>query len=252
MKHHGRWPGLGADMTRYFVNAVMRPLIRLWLQFSVNSWWRLPLPPDSPVLHCRGIDPARVLFTGGGIAAGYGVLSHELGFVGQLARRLAVLSGRAIDIQVSAGMTARVCTQQLASTSLSRFDAIVLVIGSVEALELRSTRSGRKDIAGLLDTAREYAPPKTEIFILSIPIVGEATGFPAVLTSLVAHQSRQCSAITADLAAAVPHTSVIAIDQVEALSFPGTASGERWASIAQTSSTCRWRLSPSLTKTGSG
>jgi hypothetical protein len=188
----------------------------------------------------------------GGIAAGYGVLSHELGFVGQLARRLAVLSGRAIDIQVSAGMTARVCTQQLASTSLSRFDAIVLVIGSVEALELRSTRSGRKDIAGLLDTAREYAPPKTEIFILSIPIVGEATGFPAVLTSLVAHQSRQCSAITADLAAAVPHTSVIAIDQVEALSFPGTASGERWASIAQTSSTCRWRLSPSLTKTGSG
>lgn len=49
--------------------------------------------------------------------------------------------------------------------------------------------------------------------------------------SLIVHQSRQFSAITAELAAALPHTSVVALDQVEALSFPGTASGERWASV---------------------
>lgn len=72
-------------------------------------------------------------------------------------------------------MTARACAHQLASISFGRFDTMVPVVGSVEALELRSTKSWRKDIAALLHWAREYAPAETKIFVVSIPMIGEAT-----------------------------------------------------------------------------
>lgn len=220
-------------MIRYVVNSVMGPLIRLWLGFSVNSWARSPCPSESPAVHGGGIDPARVLLVGSGIAAGYGVLTHELGFAGHLARRLAVLSGRAIDIDihVSADMTARACAEQLSRLSLSRFDAIVLVVGAVEALRLRSTGSWRKDIGALLETTRRISPAETEIFVVSMPMIGATTPFPAVFNSLVTHQSRQFTAIAIELAEALPLTSVIALDRVETLRSPGTASGERWASV---------------------
>ncbi|WP_219731968.1 hypothetical protein [Glaciihabitans sp. INWT7] len=117
----------------------MRPLIALWLRQSVNSWERSPSPVDSPTVHGAGVDPVRVLLSGTGIAAGYGTVTHDLAFAGQLARRLAVLSGRGVDleIRVSTTMTAKACAVTLSELTLDRFDAIVLVVGAVEAFELR-------------------------------------------------------------------------------------------------------------------
>jgi hypothetical protein len=220
-------------MFRYIVNTAMRPFISWWLKTSVKSWSRWPCPPDSPSAHGVGTDPARLLLTGSGIAAGFGVLTHDLGLAGQLARRLAVLSGRAIDIdvEVAADMTAVGCTQRLSTLSLDRFDAIVLVVGAVEALDLRSEHSWRRDIAVLLHTARDNSPAETEIFLVSMPKIGATTAFPPVFSGLVRHQSQRHTSIAIELAEAVPRTRVIALDRVETLRTPGTASAERWASV---------------------
>jgi len=220
-------------MFRYIANAVMRPLIELWLQMSVNSWQRSPLPAASPTVHGAGADPVRVLLSGSGIATGYGVHTHDLGYAGQLARQLAKLSGRAIDIDihVSPQMTAKTCSHDLSSVSLGRFDAIVLVVGTVEALQLRSSKSWRKDVGALLETTRSNSGAETEIFVVSMPMIGAATPFPVAFNALVRHQSRQFTAITSELLAGEPHSCVIALDDLETLRSTGSASAERWASI---------------------
>lgn len=221
-------------MIRHVVNAVMRPFIGLWLHQSVNSWERSPSPVDSPTVHGAGVDAVRVLLSGSGIAAGYGTVTHDLGFAGQLARRLAVLSGRAVDIEirVSTTMTAKSCAAELASLALDRFDAIVLVVGTVEAFELASTESWRRDIAELLEVVRRKSAAGAEIFVVSMPMIGSATLFPDAFNSLVQYQSRQFTAITAELVADEPHSSVIRLDDFETLRSTGTASAERWASLA--------------------
>ena len=53
----------------------------------------LPKPTDAPVVNVPGPDPDRLLVVGGGIAVGFGVLSHELGIAGHVARQVSVRPG---------------------------------------------------------------------------------------------------------------------------------------------------------------
>lgn len=65
-------------MLGYVAYVIVRPLVRLWLSTSSQSWRALPQPTDSPVVHAAGADPDRVLLIGSGINVGYGVVSHDL------------------------------------------------------------------------------------------------------------------------------------------------------------------------------
>ncbi|MHC5795477.1 GAF domain-containing protein [Lacisediminihabitans sp. FW035] len=219
-------------MFRYVGSALLKPFIQLWLEMSTNSWLRFPNPVGAPTVHGPGNSPARILLSGSGIAAGHGVLTHDLALAGQLARRLAALTNRGVDIDIvaRAGMTAKECTTSLASLELSRFDAIVLAVGVIEALGLRPSRSWREDMSDLIGSVRRDSPAETQIFVVALPMFSPLSKFPRVFEHLVTHKARAFNAITVQICADLPHTTVVEVDHADAHRAMDGTTHERWAS----------------------
>ena len=68
-------------------HAALLPLMRLWRLTVCYSWNNGPHPVDTPHAHVTGPGPDRVLLLGGPLVTGYGVLTHQLGLVGHIARQ---------------------------------------------------------------------------------------------------------------------------------------------------------------------
>jgi hypothetical protein len=183
---------------------VARPLIRLWLAFSLKSWQRVVTATDSPHVHARGTDPDRVLLVGDGVATGRGVLTHDLGLPGHLARSLTARTGRAtdVDIVVDRAMTVRTCAQAVADIDLCRYDVVILSLGHNEALGLMSAKAWRTGLRDLLEELMERTAAATRIFLLPIPVFGPRTQLPPALARALDARVEKLDAITLKLAEA--------------------------------------------------
>ena len=99
---------------------------------------------------------------GSGIAVGYGVVSHEIALSGYLARQLTSLTQRGVDIDIAAeaGMLIVEATHKYSRTNLARYDASLLVLGDVEALQLMPVKVFRdqvRTLVALLDSAQPHS-----------------------------------------------------------------------------------------------
>ncbi|GAA4663769.1 GAF domain-containing protein [Frondihabitans cladoniiphilus] len=164
-----------------------RPLVALWLAGSRHSWKRRLLPRDSPHVLAPGTNPERVLIVGDGAASGRGVVTHDLGLPGFLARSLSARTDRAteVDILVDDAMTADECTEALASQDLRRYDIVLVSCGANEALALQSPREWQLAIRTLLTTARLKTSRDAKIFVLAAPQFGVNPHFPRALANAV-------------------------------------------------------------------
>lgn len=137
------------------IHAMMTALIRVWMAFSRHSWRRLSRPQDAPHVHAPGVTPDRMLMIGSGAAVGYGVLHWELSLTGQLAKRVAELNGRGLDIDISVDPSLNVvaAVDTVKTARIERYDAIVFLIGSLEALELYPERLWEQHLRALFDAA---------------------------------------------------------------------------------------------------
>ena len=72
------------------------------LRLTAPAWDNLPHPPSRGMVSGPGHDPDRVLIAGNGSAVGWGVLDHALGLPGHLARAVASITGRGVDLDVIA------------------------------------------------------------------------------------------------------------------------------------------------------
>jgi len=127
------------------------------------TWSAAPRPPHGAVVRGPGHDPHRVLLAGGSSAVGWGVTSHELGLAGHLARATSTITHRGTDIEVLADprMSLRAVREYLTPERASRFDAIVLTPGTMEAYQLLSVARWAKELSGLLDhiaSGRDVSP----------------------------------------------------------------------------------------------
>lgn len=94
------------------------------------------LPADPPRAHASGPAPYRVMVAGGSLVAGHGVLTHELGLTGAIARGLSRLTGHGTDVEsiVVPSPSSAALARILRRRDLSRFDALVLVLDPVKGL----------------------------------------------------------------------------------------------------------------------
>jgi hypothetical protein len=173
-----------------------------------------------------------LLLVGSGIAAGNGVLTHDLALGGQLARRFALLSRRGVDVEIAAaeGMTAKECGARLSSLELSRFDGVVILIGVVELMTLRSAKSWTKDMTALIESARQESPDETQIFVIRLPMFNPMPHFPPLFSVVLTRQAEVFNAITDQLSAGMPNVSVIGVDRAFGHRPVNSAANERWAS----------------------
>jgi hypothetical protein len=127
--------------------------IALYERLSTRTWLAVPHPPGRDLINGPGYDPDRVLLLGGSSAVGWGVLDHDLGLAGHLARQVSHTTGRGIDVQVvaSPNLTVLRALAELNPDLLARCDAVVLAIGTREAFELMSVRVWRARLSRVLE-----------------------------------------------------------------------------------------------------
>lgn len=218
-------------MDVHLPQALARPLVRWWLATDLDSWRRSVVAADSPHVHAPGTDPDRVLLTGDGAATGRGVLTHDLGLPGHLARSLTEHTGRATDVDavVSGDMTARSCSEALRDVDLELFDIVVLSVGANEALALMPARAWEEAMAALLDDVVGRSPASTKVFVLPIPFFGVNPHFPPYLARVVDRHVQVLNARTTALVARRADVEIVPVAQTGTFEVEGVHLYRRWA-----------------------
>ncbi|CAN5208270.1 hypothetical protein BH09ACT5_BH09ACT5_09600 [soil metagenome] len=185
-------------MLRSALHLLFAPVIGLWLRISTRSWRQLPTPGERPVAFAAGPNADRVLLVGAGIAVGYGVSSGDLALGGQLARRLASLTGRGASIETVArfGLRAREAPEVLKEFDLGRFDAVMLTLGSNEALYLMPIVRFRSDMSQLLDWLDVSVPARFGVVVVGIPDLPSMMMVPRAFRNVIRHH---CARLDAEL-----------------------------------------------------
>lgn len=160
-------------MTR-LLQRLLDPAFRLWSPFFLLRAGLassiLPKPMDAPVVCIPGPDPDRLLVVGGGIAVGFGVLSHELGIAGHLARQVSGATGRGVDVDILAEADLRVdeVSARTREANVSAYDAIVLFLGVTDAIRRTSPRAWRTALTALLEDFGDRSAAGTRILVVGI------------------------------------------------------------------------------------
>jgi hypothetical protein len=180
------------------------PIIKLWLVVIPQAWRTLAVPVDDPRAEAVGPDPDRVLLLGPGKSAGLGVHTHELGLGGHLARELAALTKRgcSVDIISDPEMSAVDTGVVVGWARLEKFDALVLTLGGVKTLRMRSLIAWRRDVSSLLDAVEESGGGALQSFIIGIAPADGVLSLPAPLLRIVNVNIVNLNAITERICAA--------------------------------------------------
>ena len=163
-------------------NRGLAPLLRLWRARVSTRLELVPRPDDEPHTSAPGPNSDRILVFGGGLAVGWGVTTHGLALPGFLARALTSLTGRGTDVDIVASPDKRLknALRELEALPLWRYDAIVIVLGVNEALELASLKKWRRNLSAILSTVAQTVGVPVVMAgiqtIRSIPIYDSAFG----------------------------------------------------------------------------
>ncbi|CAN5311643.1 hypothetical protein BH11ACT4_BH11ACT4_23620 [soil metagenome] len=195
----------------YLGHALSTVALRLWHLSSPRSWHQLPRPDGRATVHAPGINADRILLVGSGGTVGYGVLSHDLGVAGHLARRVSELTGRGTDVDVitepelgPVGVHA-----VIAGTRLARYDLVMLTIGGLEALQLVPRRKWRRQLSALFDSIIAAGPASLSIVMIGVAVMPTLVRMPARAQPIVERAGNRMNEESLALAAARDQVSFV-------------------------------------------
>lgn len=221
-------------MVDRLLHGLIRPFARAWVTSSSESWRALPVPTDAPDAHAAGFDADRVLLLGNGIAVSYGVLSHDLGLAGHLARGLSALTGRGttVDVRAAPDLAPADALPLLSSTDIARYDAIVTTLGGIEAVLFGSADTWRWRVREIIETLARSAP-SCRIHFVGIPLSSVMVRMPRLYGILAEAHTRRLNAITAEVCAEYPLAEFIPFEpqKVRILDQIGRDVYQRWANL---------------------
>jgi GAF domain/GDSL-like Lipase/Acylhydrolase family len=161
--------------------------LRAWYAFKQLRLRTRPRPTDVPAI--RSGDPLadRILVVGNGPSQGWGVLTHQLALTGQLAASVSERTGRACDADLvgAEAMNVRSALAWIGDRDLTDTDAVVLVLGTNDALRLTTEHTWEQELYDLLAGIESRGARHDAITLVSIPPIaafGAYTGAIARLT----------------------------------------------------------------------
>jgi len=196
------------------INGLLARLLRVWLSAQADRALDVARPRGALQVHAVGPDADRILLVIDRPSAAEGAVSQELGFAGHLARGLSVLSGRGTDLDIvsNGNLTADECAAVLTELDLARFDAIVLMLGSSEALTLTAPRKWVAELTLLLDDIEDTTPMALHTFVVAIPPVRAMIDFPRPFAPLVRSSIRRLNAASVAACASRERMSLLPFD----------------------------------------
>jgi hypothetical protein len=187
----------------------VRGVFGLVFKLAMHSWSLgvlrnlsfVPRPSDDPRTHASGVDTDRVLLFGGGVAVGWGVSSHDLALPGNLARALSALTSRGTDVDVLAepGYLASNAVRNLRNVDLSRYDAVVVTLGLLEAVQIVPVRIWRRDFDRVLDYLA--ASTSAQVFVLGVHSLTRITAYDALVAPFASQHRSELNRASAELSA---------------------------------------------------
>lgn len=168
-------------------------------------------PRDSSPVHAAGPLPYRVLLLGGGAAIGLGVSRQERALPGHLARHLASITGRGVDLDVTArlGMTLARARAETERRDLRRYDAIVLTLGVADALTALPISQWRDRLEAFLDTLLQTTSPHARILAIGAHHSSWAPYLPPRLTRTARGRLADFNRTCRELCWSLPRTSYL-------------------------------------------
>jgi hypothetical protein len=196
------------------IRALLGSFLRASASAQTERMLALSPPRGALQVHATGVDADRVLLAIDRPSIGPGAASQELGFAGHLVRQLSLLSGRGTDLDVlsNGDMTAADCLVALSAMDLSRFDAVVLMVGSSEALGLTRDERWASELGKLLDGIEAQAPAGMHTFVVAIAPVEAIIGIPRIFTGLVGANIRRLNAVSAEVCRDRDNASLLRFD----------------------------------------
>ena len=155
-------------------HAALLPLMRPWRLAVCVSWINGPRPADAPHADVDGPNPDRVLLLGGLLASGCGVLTHQLGLIGHIARQLSSITGCGAEMEARTDikLTIRKLPGRIRNLPPIRSDAVMVMVGVNDALRLTPVRAWKRDLKAVIEAIRRGGAETTPTLIIGIPPLG--------------------------------------------------------------------------------
>lgn len=139
---------------------VARPFVRLWIHLLEGARDDMLMPDDPPLVHSIGVGGHRILIVGGAVSVGWGVASHHLSIPGTLARSLTAHTGRGATVNLVVAPRLKIAgvVPLLRDLDLTRFDAIIVAVGTTDATDLTTRPEWAERLEHTLVTLADAAP----------------------------------------------------------------------------------------------
>jgi lysophospholipase L1-like esterase len=180
-----------------------------------------------------GPDADRVLIFGSGPAVGWAVLTHAIALPGSLARAMSWRTGRGAVINLVADMRINVSNggSVLRTIDTSRFDAVVVVLGTNDAIRLMPLAMWRKRFAAVLNTL-DQAPGRPHVFVTGIPPVQTIPGYTSQLGRFVSAHAVLMNDVTARLCEST-NATYVPLSSIQPLNSLGVRDGRTYRQWAE-------------------
>jgi hypothetical protein len=165
--------------------------LRAWYAFRMLRLRTQVQPKDVPAV--RSGDPIadRIVLLGNGPSHGWGVVTHQLALVGQLASAVSQRTARACDADLigAEAMNVRSALAWLGDRELRGDDAIVLMIGFNDALRFTPVATWKRELRLLIDGIAVRMRRGSSLTVVGIPPIQSFSAYGS-LTGRMSDQHR--------------------------------------------------------------
>lgn len=170
--------------------AFIRFALTAWYAFQLLERANEPKPRDSPEIRSGDSSADRILLLGNGPCHGWGVLTHQLGLPGQLARALRSRTGRACDVDYvgAESMNVRSARAWLGDRDLEPYDAVVIVVGVNDAIRHTPVATWRSALTDLIASITPRLRPDARLHLVGMPPIRSIAGYDNLVGRLAEPQ----------------------------------------------------------------
>lgn len=183
--------------------------------------------------------PIRIGVLGESTAAGCGVDTHEEGFAGSLARKLAMQTRRPVDWEVVGqhGATARRIRYRLLPRLGERLDVAVLLAGVNDVLTRRTPDQWGEDLAAILEGLGIRA---RRVVVSGVPPFDAFPSIPTTLGRYLTERAEAVDTVSRRIVAQFPHAAWISAHEFTPMTLeffardrfhPSAVGYDRWAQV---------------------
>jgi hypothetical protein len=178
--------------------------LRAWYAFRQLRLRTRPRPTDLPAIRSGDPTADRILLVGNGPTQGWGVPTHHLALTGRLAAALSTRTGRACDADLigAEAMNIRSAPAWIGDRDLAAFDAIVLMVGTNDALRLTDVHAWERGLYDLLAGVEARAGRDAVVTVAGIPPIAAFGAYTGPVARLTERHRRRLNASAKRIAAA--------------------------------------------------